>query len=52
MDFSDWFLQGQKDCEAGKESKPDMPEAYYRGYGTQYELEQIKTEMSEREYAR
>jgi hypothetical protein len=44
--FEDDFLQGQKDCRNGVEHKPMQSEAYNRGYATQYEKEQIDTEMS------
>jgi len=40
-DFSDDFLQGQRDCEEGIPHQEGKSEAYDRGYGAQYELEQI-----------
>ena len=41
------FIDGQKACAEGK-SCPDMAsEAFVRGFGAQYELEQVKTHRSE-----
>lgn len=34
------FLQGQKDCKAGKPHKSGSDD-YNRGYSAQYELEQV-----------
>ena len=45
-DFSSEFMQGQIDCIAGKPHKVGVSESYTRGYSTQYELEQIKTESN------
>jgi hypothetical protein len=44
-DFADMFLQGQIDCREGREAKKDMPDGYNRGFGCEYEVEQINTEM-------
>ena len=44
--FEDEFLRGQRDCKEGIAHKSDQSEAYDRGYGAQYELEQLETEMS------
>ena len=44
-DFDRDFLQGQKDCEAGKPHQEGKSEAYDRGYAAQYELEQLKSEQ-------
>ena len=46
MSFEDDFLRGQKDCRNGVPHKPMQSEAYDRGYGAQYEKEQLDTEMS------
>jgi hypothetical protein len=46
--FEDEFLQGQKDCEAGK--APQSIETWYtRGYQTQYESEQALTWFNEQQ---
>ena len=39
-DFSDDFLQGQRDCKAGIPHEAGKSVNYDRGYGFQYELEQ------------
>ncbi len=39
--FSDDFLQGQRDCEEGIPHQTGKSEAYDRGYAAQYEMEQI-----------
>ena len=44
------FLTGQRDCSVGVEHKPGMGEDYDRGYGAQYELEQIKSEQGGLQY--
>lgn len=43
---ADDFLQGQKDCQKGIEHKRNMGPWYDRGYMTQYEREQVMTELS------
>jgi len=43
---ADDFLQGQRDCQSGIESKPGQSPDYYRGYSVQYHIEQIVTELS------
>ncbi len=50
MSFEDDFLQGQRDCKNGVPHKPMQGEAYDRGYGAQYESEQIATEMTKNEH--
>ena len=45
-EFTSEFMQGQMDCMAGKPHKLGVSESYTRGYSTQYELEQIKTEIN------
>ena len=46
------FIDGQKACRDGK-SCPDMAsEAFVRGFGCEYALEQIKTHRSEHEHHR
>ena len=45
-DFSTDFMAGQQDCIQGIEHKPARSFDYDRGYSTQYELEQIKTELN------
>ena len=47
--FSNDFIMGQKACRNGIEHVAGKSAAYDRGYATQYELEQIKTEWSEQE---
>ena len=47
-EFSMHFMQGQKDCMAGKAHKDGRSEAYNQGYAAQYELEQQLTYFSER----
>ncbi len=44
--FEDDFLQGQRDCRNGIPHSANNSEAYDRGYGAQYEKEQLETEMS------
>lgn len=46
--FCDEFLAGMNDCRRGIPHKPNMPEAYDRGYHTAYEQEQIWYEQSRR----
>lgn len=46
MSFEDDFLQGQRDCEEGIVHAAGHSEAYDRGYGTQYEKEQVEAQMS------
>jgi hypothetical protein len=41
------FLQGVTDCDEGRPAKQDASESYNRGYATQYERDQINTEVSE-----
>ena len=43
---ADDFLRGQRDCKNGMPHKSGQSESYDRGYGAQYEAEQIQTEMS------
>ena len=45
-DFSTDFIAGQQDCIKGIEHKAGDSTDYDRGYSTQYELEQIKTELN------
>jgi hypothetical protein len=44
-DFTDDFLQGQNDCRDGIEHKAGKSAAYDDGYSTQYQAEQILTDM-------
>ena len=46
MRFLNDFMRGQRDCRKGVPHKPDQSNAYNRGYATQYELEQLQTEMT------
>lgn len=46
MSFSEDFLQGQRDCINGKQHEAGKGEGYNRGYGSQYESDQITTEMN------
>tara|TARA_R110000803_G_scaffold28770_1_gene66245 strand:+ start:310 stop:489 length:180 start_codon:yes stop_codon:yes gene_type:complete len=41
------FVEGEKDCRAGKDAKEGMSDFYYRGYSAQYDLEQRNTAMTE-----
>lgn len=41
------FMQGQRDCEQGKPADENKPEAYQRGYGAQYELEQVMDALTQ-----
>lgn len=41
MQFIDDFLQGQQDCQEGKQAKENASDAYNRGYGAEYEMQQI-----------
>lgn len=43
---TDKFLRGQKDCRDGKPHQSGMGKDYDRGYATEYEAEQIASEMS------
>lgn len=48
QDFDSFeFMRGQQDCIDGEECLVDASDSYMRGYGTQYEWEQIKTNQSE-----
>jgi len=40
------FLKGELDCLQGNEERKGMPNDYYRGYGSRYEMEQILGELS------
>jgi len=40
------FLRGQADCQGGEVHKAGQSVDYDRGYSTQYELEQVQTELS------
>ena len=42
------FYEGQLDCERGHEAKENKIPDYYRGYGYQYEKEQIEGAECER----
>lgn len=41
------FVQGQRDRDNNLPAKENQSDHYNRGYGTQYELEQINDWMSE-----
>lgn len=43
---ADDFLRGQRDCKNGEPHKSGQSESYDRGYGAEYEKEQVLTEMS------
>ena len=43
------FLRGQQDCKVGVEHKPNQHPDYDRGYGAEYEAEQLLTEMGLRQ---
>ena len=44
---ADEFMRGEKDCMNGEPHKSGQTESYDRGYSTRYELEQVKTNISE-----
>lgn len=44
-DFGD-FIDGQRDCKAGRPHRAGRSEHYDRGYSAQYTLEQILTEQA------
>ena len=46
IQFCDDFIRGQIDCQNGVKHEPGQSEAYYRGYNAEYELEQIKAELT------
>ena len=39
--FCDDFLEGARDCREGNPAREDKSQDYYRGYGAEYELEQM-----------
>ena len=41
------FIDGQYACYKGWDCPADASEAFVRGFGAQYELEQVKTHRSE-----
>ncbi len=41
------YIQGGIDCRKGLPHKPGMHPDYNRGYGAQYELEQVLTAQTE-----
>lgn len=43
---ADEFLRGQRDCKDGVPHKPGQSDSYDRGYSTEYEREQIMSELS------
>ncbi len=40
------FLRGQRDCKDGRPHKSGQSHSYDRGYGAQYEKEQLEAEMT------
>lgn len=38
-----WHSQGYFDCREGLDALDGLPEAYYAGYGSAYEAEQMQT---------
>ena len=44
--IADDFLRGQRDCKDGIPHKSGQSESYDRGYATEYEKEQVETELS------
>ena len=46
-DFVTEFMRGHRDCEEGKTCPTDASENYKRGYGTAYELEQVKAAQND-----
>lgn len=49
---ADDFLQGQRDCQEGVPHKAGHSKDYDRGYMTEYEREQVLSELSRRKYGR
>lgn len=45
MSFEDDFLQGQRDCKDGVLHEAGKSAHYDAGYSSQYEAEQLATEM-------
>lgn len=43
---ADHFVRGGMDCRHGEPHRPGQHPDYDRGYSAQYEMEQIKTELS------
>ena len=43
---ADDFLRGQRDCKNGIPHKSGQSESYDRGYGIEYEKEQVQTELT------
>lgn len=41
--ISDEYIQGFLDCVDGLPARDDMSEDYIRGYGDQYQMEQIRS---------
>jgi hypothetical protein len=39
------YLDGQRDCRDGLPAKLNASDDYYEGFGTQYQAEQMLTEM-------
>jgi hypothetical protein len=46
MKYEEDFIRGARDCQQGNPHKPLQSEAYDKGYGTQYEHDQINTEIT------
>lgn len=44
--IADDFLRGQRDCKGGMPHKAGQSESYDRGYGAEYEKEQVQTELT------
>lgn len=47
---SEEFLKGQQDCKAGNAHKNGQSESYERGYSAQYEIEQLLTHKTSKNY--
>jgi len=43
---ADEFLRGQRDCRDGIPHREGQSDSYNRGYATEYEREQVMTELS------
>ncbi len=49
MSFETDHLDGQRDCKEGRDAQEGRDDAYYDGYGAQYDLEQVMTEITKNE---
>lgn len=40
------YIEGMADCREGKPAKKGASKSYYAGYGAEYQLEQIQSEVN------